>query len=166
LLVLSFTGFDPQRKFLSSQKLQEEAADFCWLLLLYPVSRTINQISATPSSTCSGLHSLKGTRTLVDTPIAPASNEASGHIDRTARKRLQLGSVFAASAAIPLQATLKPRPSKFASVYVQFVLSKPLARGDLLSRWQFFCDRLSHPLPEIHDVVGRHFRQLAGSERG
>jgi hypothetical protein len=107
--------------------LQKQAADFLRLFLLHPMSRTIDQIGAPPLSTCRGLHSLKGTWILVDTPIALPSNEASGCIDGTTRKHLKLGSVFAANAPIPLQATLKPRSAKFASVHVQFVLSKPLA---------------------------------------
>src|SRR5215831_13439774 len=115
------------RKLLSSQELQKQVTDFLRLFLLHPMSRAINQICAPPTSRCRGLHSLKGTWILIDTPIALASNVTSGHIDRTARKRLKLCSVSAANAPIPLQATLKAGSAKFASVHVQFVLSKPLA---------------------------------------
>src|SRR5215831_572488 len=115
------------RKLLSSQELQKQVTDFLRLFLLHPMSRAINQIGAPPTSRCRGLHPLKGTWILIDTPIALASNVTSGHIDRTARKHLKFGSVFAASAPIPLQATLKPRLAKFASVHVQLVLGEPPA---------------------------------------
>jgi hypothetical protein len=62
------------------------------------------RIGAAPLGAGAGFHSLKRAGRLIDAPIALARNETGRHIDRAARKRFKLGSVFAAtkSASIPL----------------------------------------------------------------
>ena len=69
---------------LSADESQQQPNDFFWLLLLYPVSRTINQIGAAPLGAGAGFHSLKRAGRLIDAPIALARNETGRHIDRAA----------------------------------------------------------------------------------
>src|SRR6476620_6203314 len=100
----SFLTRSPKCPFLCADELQQQTNDFLWLLLLHPVSRTVNHIGAAPLGAGAGFHSLKRTGGLIDAPIALARNETGRYIDCTARKRFKLGSVFAAakSGSIPL----------------------------------------------------------------
>jgi hypothetical protein len=61
------------RLFSSANELQQQSADFLRLLLLYPMSSTINQISTAPLGTGDGLHPLKCARVLVDEPTVDRS---------------------------------------------------------------------------------------------
>jgi len=154
------------RLFSSANELQQQSADFLRLLLLYPMSSTINQISTAPFGTGDCLHPLKCARVLVDAPIAFAGNETGRHIDGSVRKHFKLRVVFAARASVPLQATLKSGPTKFGGVHGQFFVGKPFAYSDLLRGRHFLCDGLRHPPVKIHDLVGRHFCQFTGRECG
>src|SRR6516225_8211977 len=147
-------------------EVQQQATDFFRLLLLNPMSRTINEMCAAPLSTSRSLHPLKCTGKLIHTPIALACNETRRHIDGAARKRFKLGDVFAGKASIPLQAALKSGSSKFVCIHGQFCVSEPSACSNLLRRWHVLGRGLCHPLAEVHDVIGRHFRQLTRSEGG
>jgi hypothetical protein len=62
-------------------KLQQQTTDFLGLLLLNPISGTIDEMRAAPLSTSRGLHHLKSTGKLVHAPIALARNETRRHID-------------------------------------------------------------------------------------
>jgi hypothetical protein len=74
----------------STNELQQQSTDFLRLLLLYPMSRAINQISTALSGTGDGLHSLERARILVDAPVAFAGNETGRRIDGAARKHFKL----------------------------------------------------------------------------
>jgi hypothetical protein len=84
-------------------ELQQQTTDFLGLLLLNPMSGTIDEMRAAPLSTSRCLHHLKSTGKLIHTPIALARNETRRHIDGAVRKRFKLGDVFADKASIPLQ---------------------------------------------------------------
>src|SRR6516165_3101981 len=86
----------------------------------------------TPLGAGGGLHSLKCTGVLVDTPVALPGNKTGRHIDCAARKHFKFGGVFAASASVPLQAALKSSPSKFCGVDRQFFIGKPIACSNFI----------------------------------
>ena len=100
----------------SANELPQQSTDFLRLLLLYPMSRTINQTSTAPLGTCGALHSLERTWVLVDTPIALTGNKTGRHIDGAARKHFKLRRIFAAASSVPLQASLKSSATKFRGI--------------------------------------------------
>ena len=69
------------RPVLRVDELQQQTTDFLGLLLLNPISGTIDEMRAAPLSTSRGLHHLKSTGKLIHTPIALARNETRRHID-------------------------------------------------------------------------------------
>src|SRR3984885_6758103 len=150
---------------LSIDELQQQTADCLGLLLLNPVSSAIDEMRAPPLRTSRGFHPLKGARNLVHAPIALARDETRRHIDGAARKRFKLTDVFACQAPIPLQGALKSGSSKFGRIDRQLRVSEPFACSNLLLGRHMLGRGLRHPLGEIHDVIGRHSRQLAGRER-
>src|SRR6201995_4937450 len=80
------------KKFLSStlKKLNEQPADFLWLLLFNPVSGSVKKMDAAHLRTGCALHPLKRTGHLENTPVARAGNEERGDVDRTSGIRLQV----------------------------------------------------------------------------
>src|SRR5215831_1944610 len=71
---------------LRSQKLDQQFAHPRRLLLLYPMARTFEQMTAQHTSTHALLHALEITGTLIGPPIALASDKHRRDIDRPAGK--------------------------------------------------------------------------------
>ncbi len=59
----------------TSKKLNEQPADFLWLLLFNPVSGSVNKMDAAHLRTGGALHPLKRTGHLENAPVALAGNE-------------------------------------------------------------------------------------------
>ena len=72
------------------KKLNEQPADFLWLLLFNPVSGSVNKMDAAHLRTGGALHPLKRARHLENAPVAFTANEQCGDVDRTSRIRLQV----------------------------------------------------------------------------
>src|SRR3984957_4417490 len=153
------------RKKLSVDELQQQTTDCLGLFLLNPMPGPIDEMRAPPLRTSRGLHPLKSARKLIDAPIAFARDETRRHIEGAAGKRFKLTDVLVGKASIPLQAALKSGSSKLGRIDRQLCVREPSACRNFLLRRHMLGRGLRHPLGEIHDVIGRHLRQLAGRER-
>src|ERR1700719_4588704 len=124
------------------------------------MSGVLDQVRAMPSGTDSGLHSLKRTGRVVDSPVALTGDKTGRNIDRAAGKGFKLGSVLASRAPIPLQTALKTGPIPFGCVHGQLLVRKPLATSNLGRGRHFRRHCFRHALVEIHNVVSRHLGEL------
>ena len=123
----------------------------------------VEQMAAEHAGAGAVLHALEIAGALIGAPVALAGDEHRRHVDRAAGEQLQFGIVEALGAgAVPLQSALKSGALVFAAVDAELVVGEPPAGGDLAGGRHYRRDGLGHVLVEIHDVVGRHLRQLAG----
>src|SRR5207245_10246561 len=103
------------------------------LFLLNPVARAPDDVHASQVRAGAVLHRLEVARLLVNAPVAPASNEARGHVDRAARPGLEFRRISpTGGAAIPLQPALETGAGVFGGVDRKFVIGKPATGDDLL----------------------------------
>src|SRR5262249_43097538 len=82
-----------------SQELDEQAAHLAGLLLLHPVSGSLDQVKAYHPRARGLLHALGGTRRRVGAPVALAADEAGRHIDSAAGERVHLSNALWVRAA-------------------------------------------------------------------
>ena len=64
-----------------------------------------------------------------------------------------------AGATVALQRALESGPAVLGCVHAHFLFGQPFARSDLGRRRHHLRYGFAHSLIQIHDVVGRHFRQ-------
>src|SRR6266446_172279 len=147
----------------SVKKLEEQPADGLVLLLLHPVSSSIQKMNATHLGAGLRPHDLDGASALIWAPITLPRDERRWNIDGTAGKQLKLGGVPGISIdAIRVQAALESGPPILRAVHAQFFFRKPLAcRGCRCGR-HFRRHGLRHAFVQVHHVVAWKLGHLAG----
>ena len=86
LMSWSLSGRGALVGFGSPHELGKEGNDDFWLLLLYPMSRAIEQVASRHPGADGFLHVFDCPRLLVDAPVALAGNEDRRHLDLATRK--------------------------------------------------------------------------------
>ena len=81
------------------QKLGEQPAHVFRLLLLHPVTGTVQQMTASHVRAGAGLHALEVARALIHSPVALASKEQRRYIDGAAGEGLECNAILAPCSA-------------------------------------------------------------------
>src|SRR4051794_40871982 len=92
-----------------AEEFEQQPRDLLWLLLLHPMAGALDQMATHHARAGLGLHRLKHARALISPPVLLAGDKATGNINAAAGEGFKLGlERSGGSAAIPLQAALKP----------------------------------------------------------
>src|SRR5690348_8390905 len=86
---------------------------------------------AAPARAGGAPHAPERARILIDAPIAPAGDEAGGHVDGAAGIGLELRRMAAGGAAIPLQPALEAGAPELAGIDRELAVGEPAALGDM-----------------------------------
>src|SRR5712691_13057931 len=106
-----------------SQKRNQQPGHFRRSLLLHPMAGAVDEVTAEHAGASAFLHRLIDPGALIGAPVLLAGDEAGGHVDAAAGKRLELGAECArCPAAIPLQAALEAYALIFRTVERQFAI--------------------------------------------
>ena len=113
-------------------------------------------------------HVVHGAGSLIDAPVAPASDEHRWHVDGTARERPHLGDALGIRPApytIALKGAGELGPGVLARVHLDLGLGQPLAARDLGRRRHHGRNRLRHAFVTFHDVIGGDLGHLLRGPR-